>query len=106
MTKQSSKYKSAPMARHYSLDCRAALAMTRVLSNKNTQSAGDTRTRISVIARNEMTKQSSKYKSAPMAQHYSLDCHATLAMTLFLSSIFLNFITLSLYHYITLSLYH
>ena len=50
----------APLARHYSLDCHAALAMTRVLSNKNTQSAGDTRARISVIARNEMTKQSSR----------------------------------------------
>ncbi len=48
-----------------------------------------------------MTKQSSKYKSAPMARHYSLDCRATLAMTLFLSSIFLNFITLSLIHSLT-----
>ena len=27
-----------------------------------------------------MTKQSSKYKSAPMARLYSLDCHAALAM--------------------------
>ena len=48
------------------LDCRAALAMTRVLVEPRkrivagTQPAGDTRARISVIARNEMTKQSSE----------------------------------------------
>ena len=33
------------------------------------------------IARNEMTKQSSKYNGAPLARHQSLDCHAALAMT-------------------------
>ena len=32
MTKQSSEYNGAPLARHYLLDCRATLAMTRVLT--------------------------------------------------------------------------
>ena len=48
MTKQSSKYKSAPMAQHYLLGCHAALAMkpsgTRRL-RQGRQSAGDTRAR-------------------------------------------------------------
>ena len=33
MTKQSSKYNGAPLARHQSLDCHAALAMTGVLES-------------------------------------------------------------------------
>ena len=33
MTKQSSKYNGAPQARHYLLDCHAALAMTGVLES-------------------------------------------------------------------------
>ncbi len=49
MTKQSSKLKVRRSARHYLLDCHAALAMTGVLEVPSkqdaarTQSAGDTR---------------------------------------------------------------
>ena len=44
MTKQSSKYNGAPMARHYLLDCHAALAMnpSEAQDAARTQSAGDT----------------------------------------------------------------
>ena len=45
MTKQSSKYKSAPTARLYRLDCHATLAMnpSEAQDAARTQSAGDTR---------------------------------------------------------------
>ena len=62
---------------HQNVQCALLTGLPRYARNdkgassaKKTDYRNDTRARISVIARNEMTKQSSKYKSAPLARLY------------------------------------